>query len=257
MALILYLIFILMKKFYVLMLCAVLFSCSKDNQLIDSKKEELFSWDVEKIDVSTWTTSTWNALEDSETTFVEPELVIEWEKKDDTSSLEVIDSLKESSTTTTTTTETSTLKEDKDTPTEVSEEKEIDENSIISATEEKEDETSKELVDSQDSEVTSTLIDCKDFDTVSNFVKNNATWAYWNTCRDVSPEVVKVNVLSFSWDKYIYERFYVNKNSWTLVKVLIEEGTWITTDKLADKNNELKSKVIDDATLDKKYFDLK
>lgn len=253
MALILYLIFILMKKFYVLMLCAVLFSCSKDNQLIDSKKQELFSWDVEKIDVSTWSTSTWMIDENSETSFVDPEIVIEWEKKDETSSLEVIDSLKEISATTNTT-ETSTLKEDKDTPIEVSEEKEIDETSIISATEEKEDETLKDL---EDSEITSALIDCKDFDTVSNFVKNNATWAYWNTCRDVSPDVVKVNVLSFSWDKYKYERFYVNKNSWTLVKVLIEEWTWITTDKLADKNNELKSKVIDDTTLDKKYFDLK
>ena len=32
----------------------------------------------------------------------------------------------------------------------------------------------------------------------ANFVSKNATWAYWNTCRDVSPEVVKVNVLSLN-----------------------------------------------------------
>ncbi len=91
-----------MKKIYALMLCAILFSCSKENQLIDSKKEELFSPDSQKIDISTGSTSTWMTDENSETSFVDPEIVIEWENKSDNSedvkdvtTTDVINSLKD------------------------------------------------------------------------------------------------------------------------------------------------------------------
>lgn len=82
-------------------------------------------------------------------------------------------------------------------------------------------------------------ITCENID---EFLKNNYTWYYWNTCRSFWENIFYVNVLSLSWENYNYERLYLDILNNNFAKILIETWTWVSKDNLKDKNDELKTK---------------
>lgn len=76
---------------------------------------------------------------------------------------------------------------------------------------------------------------------IADYLSTVYTWYYWNTCRPVSWENwIYVNVLSLSWEEYIYNRVYIDKKHWLVWNLLLEKWVWVTKDTLSDKNNELK-----------------
>ena len=77
---------------------------------------------------------------------------------------------------------------------------------------------------------------------IADYLSTVYTWYYWNTCRPVSWENwIYVNVLSLSWEEYIYNRVYIDKKHWLVWNLLLEKWVWVTKDTLSDKNNELKN----------------
>ncbi|MBW7954627.1 hypothetical protein H3C61_02340 [Candidatus Gracilibacteria bacterium] len=82
-------------------------------------------------------------------------------------------------------------------------------------------------------------ITCENID---EFLKNNYTWYYWNTCRSFGENIFYVNVLSLSGENYNYERLYLDILNNNFAKILIETGTGVSKDNLKDKNDELKTK---------------
>jgi len=87
---------------------------------------------------------------------------------------------------------------------------------------------------------------------VSNITCSNITdeltssiksWFYWNTCRDIiKGKWIKFNVIRLDWDKYFYERHYIDYNNSLYWVYLIETWTGVTSDTIKAKNDELKAK---------------
>ena len=97
-------------------------------------------------------------------------------------------------------------------------------------------------------------VNCENF---ADYLKENYTWYYWNTCRPTSGENnFSVNVLSLSWDEYKYEKHYISANLWVYMKVLLDSWTWVMQSDLQTKNDELKAKAFDTTNSDKLFKDL-
>ena len=69
------------------------------------------------------------------------------------------------------------------------------------------------------------------------------SWFFWNTCRDIIKEKwIKFYVLRLDWEKYIYERHYVDYTNSLYWVYLLETWTWVSSENIKEKNNELKVK---------------
>jgi len=86
------------------------------------------------------------------------------------------------------------------------------------------------------------------------YLKTNYTWYYWNTCRPIYEDSFLVNVLTLTWDKYKYERHYVDRKYGFYWIVLLENWEWITQTDLQTKNEELKQKNFDIVSKTDKLF---
>lgn len=84
-----------------------------------------------------------------------------------------------------------------------------------------------------------TLLTC---DGVTDFLTQRInTWYYWNTCRDiVKDKGIKFNVIRLSGEEYIYERHYIDFVHGFYGTYELEKGTGVTSENIAEKNNELK-----------------
>lgn len=67
------------------------------------------------------------------------------------------------------------------------------------------------------------------------------SWYYWNTCRDiVKDKGINFNVIRLEGDGYVYERHYLDFIHGFYGIYELERWTGVTSDNIADKNNELK-----------------
>lgn len=95
-------------------------------------------------------------------------------------------------------------------------------------------------------------VNCENF---ANYLSENYTWYYWNTCRPIEWENnFSVNVLFLTWDEYRYEKHYISGKYWIYWKILLESWSWISQDDLQAKNDELKAKTFDTNTNSDKLF---
>ncbi len=84
---------------------------------------------------------------------------------------------------------------------------------------------------------------CSESDTISQYLVGNYSWVYWNTCREiVNTKWVSINVLRLEGEKYFYEKHFLDPTHELHGIFLLETGTWVTKENLADKNKELKGK---------------
>ncbi len=66
---------------------------------------------------------------------------------------------------------------------------------------------------------------------------------YWNTCRDlIKDKGVSFYVLRLDWDKYFYEKYYIDLVNWFIWTYELETWTWITRENISEKNKELREK---------------
>lgn len=96
-------------------------------------------------------------------------------------------------------------------------------------------------------------------DTLTDYLTTVYNYSYWNTCRDIiKDKSIWYYVLRLDLENYKYEKHYVDYTSWLYWVLLLEEWTWITSQMLQDKNNELKQQTFDQVWLvDKLFKDLK
>lgn len=92
---------------------------------------------------------------------------------------------------------------------------------------------------------------CENF---SDYLKENYTWYYWNTCRPIYEDSFSVNVLTLSWDKYKYEKHYIDRKYNFYGIVLLENWEWLTQSDLLSKNEELKQKTFEIISKTDKLF---
>lgn len=86
-------------------------------------------------------------------------------------------------------------------------------------------------------------VNCENF---WDYLKQNYTWYYWNTCRPIQDENnFSVNVLSLIGDEYKYEKHYIWAKLWIYGKILLESWTGLSQADLEAKNDELKTKKFD------------
>lgn len=99
----------------------------------------------------------------------------------------------------------------------------------------------KDFVGTKNDEISS--VTCENF---ADYLKENYTWYYWNTCRPITDENnFWVNVLSLTGDEYRYERHYITAKYGIYAKLLLETGSGMMQDELQAKNDELKTKTFD------------
>lgn len=98
-------------------------------------------------------------------------------------------------------------------------------------------------------------VNCENF---WDYLKQNYTWYYWNTCRPMQDENnFSVNVLSLTGDEYKYEKHYISAKLWIYGKILLESWTGLGQADLQAKNDELKAKIFDtSANVDTLFKDL-
>lgn len=90
-----------------------------------------------------------------------------------------------------------------------------------------------------------------------DYLKQNYTWYYWNTCRPIIDENnFSVYVLYLSWNEYKYEKQYISQKLWIYGKILLDSWSWITSSELQIKSDELKSHIFDTINSDKLFQDL-
>ena len=69
------------------------------------------------------------------------------------------------------------------------------------------------------------------------------SYYYWNTCRDlVKDKGFGFFVIRLDWDKYIYEKDYIDLVHWFYWTYELETWTGVTKENIAEKNKELKAK---------------
>lgn len=70
-----------------------------------------------------------------------------------------------------------------------------------------------------------------------------SAWYFWNTCRFIDWERwLKFNVLRLDWDKYIYERHYIDRQASIYAVLELEQWEWIEQDMLPEKNTEFRDR---------------
>ncbi len=89
---------------------------------------------------------------------------------------------------------------------------------------------------------------------IGDFLKQNYSWYYWNTCRPIYQDSFSLNVLSLTGEKYQYEKHYIDKKYWFHAIFILEEWTWLSKDDLASKNQELKEKTFETTTITDTLF---
>lgn len=79
---------------------------------------------------------------------------------------------------------------------------------------------------------------------ISDFLKGKmSSWYYWNTCRDiVKDRIFSFYVVRLEWEKYLYEKHYIDTKNGFYGTFKIEEGTWVDKNNISAKNSELKLK---------------
>lgn len=87
-----------------------------------------------------------------------------------------------------------------------------------------------------------------------DYLSENYTWYYWNTCRPIYEDSFSVNVLTLSWDKYKYEKHYIDRKYNFYGVVLLESWEWLTQSDLQLKNEEFKTKTFEITTKTDKLF---
>jgi len=86
-------------------------------------------------------------------------------------------------------------------------------------------------------------------DWLTDFLIENYTYSYWNTCREITKDKsIGFYLLRLEWDKYLYEKHYINyetKEHWIL---LLETWTWVDFANMSTKSTEFKAKTRDETT---------
>ncbi len=79
-------------------------------------------------------------------------------------------------------------------------------------------------------------------ETLTDFLTERiSSWYYWNTCRDiVKGKGIKFNVIRLLWEKYVYERHYMDFVNGFYGTYELETGEGVTSKNIAEKNNALK-----------------
>lgn len=86
----------------------------------------------------------------------------------------------------------------------------------------------------------------KTCDNLTDYLINKFGYTYRNTCRQLNIDNwITFNVLRLNWDKYYYERHYLDQLHGLYWIYEIESWTWIDKDNIWDKNSELKLKEFD------------
>ncbi len=69
------------------------------------------------------------------------------------------------------------------------------------------------------------------------------SYYYWNTCRDlIKDKGLWFYVIRLDWEKYFYEKHYIDLVHWFYWVYELETWTGVTKDNISDKNKELKEK---------------
>lgn len=69
------------------------------------------------------------------------------------------------------------------------------------------------------------------------------SYYYWNTCRDlIKDKGFGFYVVRLDWDKYFYEKHYIDAVHWFYWVYELETWTWVDKENIAEKNKELKEK---------------
>lgn len=77
----------------------------------------------------------------------------------------------------------------------------------------------------------------------STLADNLNTWFFWNTCRPIeTDEWISFYVIKLDGDNYIYEKHYYLSYQGIYWIQEIETGTWVNSENIWEKNNELKMK---------------
>ncbi|NUJ97416.1 hypothetical protein HGA92_01355 [Candidatus Gracilibacteria bacterium] len=84
---------------------------------------------------------------------------------------------------------------------------------------------------------------CSESDTITDFLVERYSWVYWNSCRElVKGKGLSLNILRLKGEEYLYEKHYFDFIHNLHFIYLLEKGTGIDKEGLADKNTELKEK---------------
>lgn len=82
---------------------------------------------------------------------------------------------------------------------------------------------------------------------LTNYLVENYGYSYWNSCRDIiKDKSIWFYVLRLSWDKYFYEKHYIDYEKKLHGVLLLETWTWVTKDMIKEKNDELKQMSFDE-----------
>lgn len=69
------------------------------------------------------------------------------------------------------------------------------------------------------------------------------SYYYWNTCRDlIKDKGISFYVIRLDWDKYFYEKHYIDLVHWFYWIYELESWEWVNKDNISEKNKELKAK---------------
>ena len=97
-------------------------------------------------------------------------------------------------------------------------------------------------------------IDCNN---LTDYVINNFSWAYWNTCRPIWDFIISFYILHLKWDEYFYEKHYLDKKYWLYWIQLLEKWSWINKDNIESENSILRNKTYEIVEkTDKLYLDI-
>ncbi len=79
---------------------------------------------------------------------------------------------------------------------------------------------------------------------ITNFLwKRQKSWYYWNTCRPIeNGKWISFFVTRLQWDKYIYEKHYLDTNHGLYGTYELDSWTWATSSNLNSFNKTLKAK---------------
>lgn len=87
-----------------------------------------------------------------------------------------------------------------------------------------------------------------------DYLKNQYSWYYWNTCRPIYEDSFSVNVLYLQGENYHYERHYIDKKYGFYGTLALEKGTGVDQMGLPSKNEELRSTSFEIVTFTDKLF---
>lgn len=87
-----------------------------------------------------------------------------------------------------------------------------------------------------------------------DYLKENYSWYYWNTCKSIWDDSFSINVLYLQNDNYFYEKHYIDKRHWFFWKVLLEKWVWVDNSNISNKNTQLKNQTFEVISKTDKLF---